>query len=85
MESFADQVRQAQDASLNEMIERVALVIREDVLSAARQGEKKLDLRYLVGLNMSFTELSIRAAIYKIIAEDREFFYIDDVSTLCWR
>ncbi len=82
---FADEVRQAQDASLDDMVERAALVIREDVLSAAKKGEKKLDSRYLVGLNWAFTELSIRTAINNIVAEDHEFFYTEDFLTLYWR
>lgn len=82
---FADQVRKAQGASFDDMVERATLVIREDVLSAAMKGEKKLDSRYLVGLNWAFTELSIRTAINNIVAEDNEFFYSDDFSTLRWR
>ena len=85
MGTFADQVRQAQGASLDDIVERATLVIQEDVLHAAMRGEKKLDSRYLVGLNWSFTELSIRTAINKIVAEDPEFFSSDDFLTLCWR
>lgn len=74
MATFADNVRAAQNSSVEEMVAECLLVMREDILFAAMQGETKFNFAYLVGIRRPFTQLAIAKAIDRIVAEDPAFF-----------